>query len=174
MTTDDQTNLAAQEEAQRIFTLQTRFQQALRAREEGDVDGAAELLRGVLRVEPRLAEPRLELAHILLSTQQLEEAEEHAREAVRILESGGQWTADIDEDTLLSLAYTTLGEALRVRADSDEVVFGDPEAFQALHSESRTAFLKASALDGSNEHAVYWGFDPRRFGRGIPVEGNEE
>jgi len=151
------------EEKARIAGLQSRFQQALRAREAGDVDGAAELLRGVLSVEPRLAEPRLELSHILLNTQQIEEAEEQAREAVRILETGGQWTADITADALMSLAYTTLAEILRHRADSDEIVFGDPAQFETLHSESRTLFLKASALDSSNEHAAYWGFDERRY-----------
>lgn len=152
-----------QQEQQRFLGLQQRFQQALQARARNDVDGAAELLRGILQIEPRLAEPRMELAHILINTNQLTEAEEHAREAIRILESGGQWTDDISADTLLSLAYTTLGEVLRLRADSDEIIFGDPEAFQRLHSESRTIFLKASALDPDNRHAIYWGFDPRRY-----------
>ncbi|MFT4977733.1 MAG: hypothetical protein ACI8S6_003640, partial [Myxococcota bacterium] len=80
-----------------------------------------------------------------------------------ILQKGGQWTADIDEDALLSHAYSTLGEVLRLKADSDEIIFGDPEAFGKLHSESRTAFLKAAALNPDNEHAVYWGFDERRY-----------
>ena len=150
-------------EQQRILGLQQRFQQALQARARNDVDGAAELLRSILQIEPRLAEPRMELAHILINANQLTEAEEQAREAIRILESGGQWTDDLSGDALLSLAYTTLGEALRLRADSDEIIFGDPEAFQRLHSESRTVFLKASALDPENQHAIYWGFDPRRY-----------
>lgn len=152
-----------QEDRARMAGLQARFQQALVARERDDVDGAAELLRSVLAAEPRLAEPRLELAHILMNTRQLDEAEEQAREALRILQTGGQWTDDIDEDTLLSHAYTTLAEILRQRADDDTIIFGDPEAFQKLQSESRTLFRKASALDPNNQHAIYWGFDERRY-----------
>jgi tetratricopeptide (TPR) repeat protein len=152
-----------QHEQQRVQGLQQRFHQALEARARNDVDGAAELLRSIFQIELWLAEPRMELVHILLNTKQLTEAEEHAREALRILETGGQWTDDLSADALMSLAYTTLGETLRQRADSDEVIFGDPEKFKQLHSESRTAFLKASALDPDNQHAIYWGFDPRRY-----------
>lgn len=152
-----------QAEQLRMTGLQARFQQALLARQKDDVDGAAELLRSILAAEPRLAEPRMELAHILLNTGQHDEAEEHAREAVRTLEAGGQWTDDLDEDVMLSLAYTTLGEVLRQKADTDDIIFGDPAAFKALQSESRTLFLKASALDPENQHAVYWGFDERRY-----------
>ena len=156
-----------QQEARRLQGLAQRFQQALRAREQGDIDSAAELLRGILKAEPRLAEPRMELAHILLSTGQLDEGEEQARDAIRILESGGQWTDDLPEDVLLALAYDTLGEALRLRADSDAVVFGPESAWLALVSEARTIFRKASALDPDNDHAWFWSFDtdqpsPRR------------
>ena len=47
-----------------VQALEKRFEEALEARRRGDVDDAAELLRGILKVEPRLAEPRLELAHL--------------------------------------------------------------------------------------------------------------
>ena len=146
-----------------ISGLQARFYQALAARERGDVDAAAEMLRGILNVEPRLAEARMELANILLNANQLTEAEEHLREAIRVLETGGQWTDDLPESVVLSLAYGTLGEVLRRRADSDEVVFGDPGAFEGLLKDSRSAFTKAAALDPENMHAGYWSFDPRRF-----------
>ena len=151
-----------------ISGLQTRFSQALQARQRGDVDGAAELLRGILKVEPRLAEPRMELANILMGADQLEEAEEHLREAIRVLETGGQWTEDLSEEVVLSLAYGTLGEVLRRKADSDDIVFGDPGVFEGLIREAKSAFLKAAALDPDNAHAGYWSFDPRR--RGTAVE----
>ena len=56
-----------------------RFLLALAAKEKNDIDTAADLLRSILRVDPRLAEPQMELARILMESEQLEEAEEYAR-----------------------------------------------------------------------------------------------
>ncbi|MFT5680737.1 MAG: tetratricopeptide (TPR) repeat protein [Myxococcota bacterium] len=151
-----------------IAGLQSRFLQAMAARERGDVDGAAELLRGILRIEPRLPEPRMELANILLGASQLTEAEEHLREAIQSLETGGQWSEELPENVVLSLAYGTLAEVLRRQADSDEIVFGDPAGFEKRIREAKSAFKKAAALDPDNVHAGYWSFDPRR--RGIVAE----
>ncbi len=139
-----------------------RFLLAMAARDKNDLDASAELLRSILRVEPRLAEPQMELARILLETEQLDEAETYAREAVRIFEGGGQWTDDLPENVVLSMALDLLGEILRSKADSDEVVFGDPDRFQVLMKEARAAFLQAAKLDPTNEHAITWafGFDP--------------
>ncbi len=136
--------------------LQMRFLQAMEARHAGDVDSAAELMRSILKIEPRLAEPRLELASILLGAAQLHEAEEQSREAIAILETHGQWVEDVSEEALLSLAYGTLGEALRRQADTDEVVFGDPQVWEAMIQEAKSAFTRAVALDGDNVHASYW------------------
>jgi tetratricopeptide (TPR) repeat protein len=138
-----------------------RFEGALALKERRDFDAAAEALRGILRVEPRLAEPRLELARILLDTGQPELAEEEAREAVRILEGGGQWIDVLPEAVVLSLAFDLLGESIRLQADSDEVVFGDPAVWQARLAEAHQAYARAAALDPSNEHAVWWA---QRFG----------
>ena len=139
-----------------------RFLLALAAREKGDVDEAAEALRAILRIEPRLPEPQMELARLLLEAGQLDEAEERAREAIQLLESGGQWTDDVPEPVVQSLAWDLLGEILRTQADQDEVVFGDPDAWKALIGEARDAFKRAAALDPDNEHAVHaaFGFDP--------------
>lgn len=139
-----------------------RFLLAMAARDKNDLDAASELLRSILKVEPRLGEPQMELARILLETDQLDEAEDFAREAVRIFESGGQWTDDLPENVVLSMAWDLLGEILRSKADSDEVVFGDPAAFAELMREARAAFLRAAELDPTNEHAITWafGFDP--------------
>jgi thioredoxin-like negative regulator of GroEL len=139
-----------------VAALEKRFGQALDARQRGDVDGAAELLRGILKLEPRLAEPRLELAHLLIETGQVDEAEDHVREAISVLESGGRWTEDLEDEQLQSLAWGTLGEVLRRKADADDVVFGPAAAYEALVKESQDAFAKAVALDPENEHARGW------------------
>ena len=62
----------------------------------------------------------------------------------------------VSEEALLSLAYGTLGEALRRQADTDEVVFGDPQVWEAMIQEAKSAFTRAVALDGDNVHASYW------------------
>lgn len=144
------------QDEQHLQELGPRFLAALEARRRGDIDTAAELLRQVLKTEPRLAEPRMELANILLSTGQIAEAEEEAREAIRILESGGRWTEDVEEHVLQSIAWGTLGEIIRTKADSDEVIFGDPDAFASMLGQARAAFDKALQLDPDNEHAAAW------------------
>ncbi len=137
-----------------LADLGPRFVEALRLRSEGQVDTALEQLRSLLRAEPRLAEPRLEIARILLEMGQVEDAEAEAREALRILETGGQWSDDLPENVVLSLGYALLGEILKDRASSDEVVFGPEEAFRELIESSRAAFARAHALDPSDTHAM--------------------
>ena len=136
--------------------LEQRFLEALERHRAHDVDGALELLKGVLRAEPRLPEPRLELTRIYLDTGRLDEAEEEAREAVRLLEAGGQWTLELPPAALLSLGWNLLGEILRSQADQDEVVFGDPAIWGRLMAESKAAFRRAAQLDPTNEHAAQW------------------
>lgn len=148
--------------------LDQRFLAALAARRKGDLDSCAELLRGVLKVEPRLAEPHMELASLLLETEQVVEALEHAEAAVRLLESGEPWTDDLPPHVIRSLAWNLLAEALRRRADSDEVVFGDPAVFEQLMGRAKSAFGKAAALDPDNAHADHWG-----FALGVRPEGEE-
>ena len=141
-----------------LIALAARFTEALELRERGDVDTATDVLREILKAEPRLAEPRLELASVLIEQGRLDEAEEHAREAVRILDAGGQWTEDLPAAVVQSLAWATLGEALRLQSDADEVVFGDPEVWKAQVAEAREAYQRAAALDPENEHAAEWAF----------------
>ena len=45
-----------------------QFMEAVRRMEKSDIDGAAELFRRILQKEPRLAEPRIELARLRNST----------------------------------------------------------------------------------------------------------
>jgi tetratricopeptide (TPR) repeat protein len=139
-----------------IDGLDERFLIGIDLMQAGRIDKAAELFRSILKAEPRLAEPRLELARILMDTRQLDEAGEHAAMAVGILESGGQWTDDLPENVVLSAAYGLLGEIRRRQANADEVVFGNPEAWSALMDEAKAAFARAHSLDPDNEHADDW------------------
>lgn len=132
-----------------------RFFAALQLRVDGKVDEAMELFRDILVKEPRLAEPRLELGRIYLELGHLPEAEAEAREAIRILDAGGQWTDDLPENVVLGLAWSLLGEALKERAASDEVVFGEPEVFRELLAQSRAAFAKAAELDPTDNSSFF-------------------
>ena len=133
-----------------------QFLSGIECMHKGDVDSAAEHFRRILKTEPRLAEPRLELARILMETSQLHEAEAEIREAIRILESGGQWIKDLEPDQVLSVGYGLLAEILRTRSQSDDAVFGDPDAWKRLVDEAHAVFRKARELDPDNAHADYW------------------
>ena len=58
--------------------LADRFMAALNAKDHGNVDKAEELLLDILKIEPRLPEPHLELARLLLDTERTRDAEPHA------------------------------------------------------------------------------------------------
>lgn len=141
-----------------LAVLEQRFLDALRAKDAGEIDRAEDELRDILRLEPRLAEPRMELARILLDTNRLEDAEVHAREALERLLAGGQWTDDLSEEVVQALCHALLAEILRRRADEDDVIFGDPRAFRELVRESREHFEQAAALDPSDEYSSYHAF----------------
>ena len=132
------------------------FMKAVQRMEKNDIDAAAEILRRILQKEPRLAEPRIELARILVETRQIFEAESEIREAIRILENGGQWLDELSETQVQSVAYGLLAEVLRLMAEEDDIVFGDPEKWRAIVDESHAAFRKARSLDPDNAHAEYW------------------
>ncbi len=150
----DKDDFSAPEE--HLTGLNEQFMDAIQRMEKKDIDGAAEQFRRILQVEPRLAEPRIELARILIETQQTEEAEPEIREAIRILENGGQWLESLSENQVLSVAYGLLAEVLRIRAEDDAVVFGDADQWRAIVDESHAAFRKARTLDADNAHAEYW------------------
>lgn len=130
-----------------LAELEPAFLQAMEKRSAGRIDEARELLAEILRKEPRLAEPRMELGRIHLETGRLEEAEIETREAIRILESGGQWTMEVPEPVMLSMAWALLGETLKEQASTDDVVFGDAARFEELIALSRAAFARAAELD---------------------------
>ncbi len=147
-----------EEDKARLAALGRTFMTAMSARRAGDVDRALDLLRDVIRGEPRLPEPHYELGHIHLVAGRLDDAELSARTALKWLEQGGQWVDNVPESVMLSLAHGLLGEVLRQRASSDEVVFGDPEVFESLLNESKAHFARASELDPENEHADHHQF----------------
>jgi tetratricopeptide (TPR) repeat protein len=145
-------------EARELERLGERFMAALARKEQGELDVAEDELRAILRREPRLAEPRLELARILLDTDRLDDAEDHAREALEVLDGGGQWIDDLPEKTVLAIAHATLAEILRRKADEDDVIFGDPDRFHAIVREAKDHFARAHELDPSDEHGSYYAF----------------
>lgn len=133
-----------------LAALEPTFLKALDARSNGRIDTARELFADILKIEPRLAEPRMELGRIHLETGRLDDAEVELREAIRILELGGQWTMDVPEPVMLALAWALLGEILKEQAAGDDVVFGEPEVFEERIRQSRAAFARAAELDPSD------------------------
>jgi tetratricopeptide (TPR) repeat protein len=141
-----------------LTDLAPRFLAALELRVAGDVEGATKELQELLKLEPRLPEPRLELSHIHLEAGRLPEAESEAREALKWLLQGGQWVEDLSEKQALSVAHGLLGEILREKALLDEVVFGDEEEFRGIVVESTHHFTMAAELDPENKHASHHAF----------------
>ena len=67
--------------------LAKKFLQALHDKDNGRLDEAEDALRDILQTEPRLPEPHMELARILVDSDRLTDAETHAREALEKLEA---------------------------------------------------------------------------------------
>ncbi len=141
-----------------LESLSQTFLQAMEARRAGDVDRAIDLLREVVKGEPRLPGPHFELGHIHLVAGRLPEAEFEARTALKWLEQGGQWVDNVPENVMFSITHGLLGEILRQKAATNEIVFGDPEVFRDLLEESKAHFARASEYDPANEHADHHGF----------------
>jgi tetratricopeptide (TPR) repeat protein len=163
---DDQSNVP---EAH-LATLGPRFMDALAKRSAGKVDAALDAFNDILRVEPRLAEPRMEIARIFLEMGRLDDAEEEVREAIRILEAGGIWTEELPENVVAALAWALLGEILKEKAQSDEVVFGDPTVFAELLEQSRVAFTRAAELDPSDTNSKVTALE---LGDGLGADDDE-
>lgn len=128
--------------------LEAMFLDAVAARQRGDVDQARALLRDLLRMEPRLAEPYLELATLAGEQEDWEEAEALARTGLEQLRRGGQWSADVDEDRMLAFALNLLGESIMRQAE--ELVFGDAQRFRERWNEAAALFREALQHDPDN------------------------
>ncbi len=138
--------------------LDALFLEALEARRTANVDRAQDLLQQIIRSEPRLPEPHLELGRLHLDAGRLEDALAETREALKWLDLGGQWVDDLSEEVMLSLAHGQIAETLRRIADTDEVIFGDPEGLKALLKEATQHFDEAHKLDPENDHARMFSF----------------
>jgi len=161
-------------ESRHLDVLARRFLAALDHKEAGRLDRAEDDLRAILRIEPRLAEPRMELARILLDTDRLEEAEDNAREALAVLDSGGQWTDELPENVVAAIAHATLAEVLRRKADEDDVIFGDPAEFHAMVKEAKDHFARAAELDPNEEYGSYHAFFLGMPGQKVMLGGETE
>lgn len=146
------------DESALIEQLAADYLAAVQALSDGKVDQAEDLLRAIVRTEPRLPEPQLSLGRLCLDTARLDEAEERTREALKLLAELGPWTEDLDPNVVLSVAHAQLAEVLRQRLDEDDVVFGDAEVYKALTKESQEHFAKAHELDPSDETASFYAF----------------
>ena len=143
--------------------LQELWLAAVSARQEGDDDQARKHLREIVRKEPRLAEPHLELGHMAIEADDLAEAETHVRLALEQLERGNQWVDDLPADQLLSFAHNLLGEVLVARADPLSTSVNQQE-FEELWNQAADAFSRALELDPENPDAKRNAFSVRRRG----------
>jgi len=157
-----------EEERKALEGLERRFIIALGYKNAGKIDKAEDELRAILKIEPRLAEPRMELARVLLDTDRLGDAEVHARDALKRLEDGGQWTDEVPENVVLALCNALLAEILRRHADEDDVIFGDPAEFKRIVAEAQQHFSAAAKLDPSDDYASYYAFF-----MGVDSDGND-
>lgn len=136
-----------------LSDLADKMQDALKAHREGKTKRSERLLREIVQTEPRLAEPRLELAHIAAGRADWTEAREQARLAVEVLRAGGQWTTDLEPGEVLGFALNLLGEVI-VRDLDDAERLRDEEEFHALWNEAAHAFDEARRADPTSADAL--------------------
>lgn len=139
-----------------LVPLGTKLAQAFTLRSEGKHEDAAVLLREVLHADPRLPEPRLELAHIAAEAGDWEEAEGQARQAVALLRAGGQWTAVMGPAQLLAFAINLLGEVIYRALEDSDLIFRDASLFTEGWNEAAALFAEAHRLDPANTDARHW------------------
>ena len=142
-------------DADRAITeaLEPRMRTALALRQQGEDGKAQELLREIVHTDPRLPEPRLELAHLAAVRGDWLEAQAQARLGVQLLRAGGQWTADLPPSTLLAFAINLLGETVVRPLEEGDLFLVDRPAFVAAWNEAAALFDEAARLDPGNEEA---------------------
>jgi len=133
--------------------LEPKMRMAMSAREQGKESEAKKLFEEVLQAEPRLAEPRLELAHMAAMAEDWEEAQTQARLAVEILERGGQWTEDVEPAVLLGFALNLLGELIVRPLEEGDLFLTDRPRFNASWNEASAMFARAIEADSENVDA---------------------
>ena len=138
-----------------LHKLAESFAEAMVHRSKGENQQATEILFDIISEEPRLAEPRIELAQLSVANGDLDDAEIHILEAISILEKGGQWLENISENAMLSNAFDTLGVVYQTKSESDEVLFGPPDEWRGMLKQAAAAFLRASNIDPTNTDARF-------------------
>ena len=151
------------EEKKMLKHLEFKFLEAIQAHQNHDLDKAERVNKAILEIEPRLVEPNLELAYISLRREQFEDAQAYAEEAIRLCKLHGHWMDNFTDDELLSLSYSTLGESLRHQAQTDDIIFEQPEKFTTLMEQAKEAYQKAASINPSNEFAQYWGKEEKKW-----------
>ena len=136
-----------------IEPLEPTMRKALALRQSGQEVEAEKLLREIIRTDPRLPEPRLELAHLAAMRDDWVEAEAQARLAVEQIRAGGQWIADLPPPTLLSFALNLLGETLVRPLEEGDLFLVDRPAFTVVWNEAAGIFEEAARLDPDSEDA---------------------
>lgn len=137
-----------------LVALEESFRKAMQLLQNEDDSGARALFEKILQDEPRLAEPRLELAHMDLLAGRHEEAETQARLALATLQAGGQWTKDVEPPILLSFAKNLLGETIARSLEEGDLFLTDQHAFTRRWNEASRIFGDAARLDPTNEDAL--------------------
>lgn len=136
-----------------LKSLEKKMRRAVELRLDGSDDKAREIFEEILKQEPRLAEPRLELAHMAALAARWEEAQEQARLAVDILRRDGQWTEDVEPGRLLGFALNLLGEIIVRPLEEGDLFLTDRPSFDASWNEAATMFAAALEIDPENEDA---------------------
>lgn len=141
-------------------SLESIFMKAVEANNAGNIPDARRFFKEVLEQDPRLPEPRLELATLAMREGDLREAEAQAREGLQQLERGWKWLEDLTDDQMLAHACNLLGEILKQLSTSDEVMQQGDSAMRALWAEAGELFERAVELDADNPDVMsnYTGF----------------
>jgi tetratricopeptide (TPR) repeat protein len=131
-------------------SLEKGFMSAVRAQNAGETDKALKLFKEVLLSEPRLPEPRLEVASILFDKGDLEEAEAHAREALHWAEAGWHWLDDFTEGQLMAYACNLVAEILKARTLDKEGLKQGEDVIRRLWREAGKFIARAARYDSDN------------------------
>ena len=134
-------------DAEQLAGLEPKMMEAMAARAEGKDDVAKTIFEEILKGEPRLAEPRLELAHMAALVEDWDEAQTQARLAVDILRRGGQWTEDVEPRVLLGFALNLLGELIVRPLEEGDLFLTDRARFQMTWNEAAAIFDEALEAD---------------------------
>jgi len=140
------------------------FMEAVEASHKGKVDEALNLFKSCLEHEPRMCEPRFEIASICVSRGAFEEAEAQCREGLKYLERGWRWLDNLTDEQMLAHGYNLLGEILKQRSISDEVLDQGENVIRDLWEEAGLLFDKAADLDPESIEIMenYYGFKKMR------------